>query len=169
MTTTTTLYARLPELAPRGAGETAEQYGLRALLFITAERLTVTVDDEGLKLAAHCFRLAVGNPELSTVAAERLADVGRSISSDLARRDAATMPAIAPAEPVATQTPAAPVSGGQPVPRPVQPVRPTPPAGAVVPQVSPASPAAPRQVFIAPRPVARPTAPAPVPVADWGF
>jgi len=144
-TTTTTTYPRLPELAPRAPGESAECYGLRALLFVTAERQTATVDLEGLQLAAHAYRLAVCNRELSPAGAERLADVNRLILAGLARRAAETAPetahaplgdAIAP--PADRQGPGAPL-------RPA-PVTPRPPAGGLT--------------VDAPRPAAQ--APAPV-------
>jgi hypothetical protein len=79
-------YPPLAELAGRAPAETAEAYGLRALLYVTAERRTLPVDTEGLELAAHAFRLAVANRDLSPTGAEQLADVGRLITGALARR-----------------------------------------------------------------------------------
>jgi hypothetical protein len=125
-TTTTTIYPPLPELTPRGAQETTEQYGLRALLFITAERLTCTVDTEGLEQAAHCFRLAVSNAALTPTGAERLADVGRSITGALARRQAdaqaAAPEAQAPAQAAGEDRPnLGPMAPLTPAPRPSAP------------------------------------------------
>lgn len=175
-----TTYPPLPWCPPRAAAESAEAYGLRALLFVTAERLAATVDTEGLQLAAHCFRVAVSNPEILPNAAERLADVLRIITGTLAAREAWAREQAAQA----LQAPAQASSADQPNTGPMAPlvpppVRPTPPAGAQplpvpqpVPSVPATVPAAPRAAFVPPaRPVLRPSAPvAPaVSAADWGF
>lgn len=124
-------YPPVPVLAPRAAGETAEAYGRRALLFVTAERITLTVDREGLDLAAHAYRLAVCNRDLTTAGAERLAEVNRMICAALRRRDAED----AESAPAAAPAPALPAAGadsprqGPGAPLRPAPVRPTPPAG----------------------------------------
>jgi len=188
MTTTPTIYPPLPWCAPRGADEPAESYGLRALLFVTAERIAATVDTEGLELAAHTFRVAVSNPEIHPPAAERLADVLSLITGTLARRVAAetqAQTAQAQAAPVADDRP----NLGPMAPLAPPPVRPTPPVSGLQQPVTvdtlrnpqriaaaltvPAAQAPAARPAFQPvaRPVVRPAAPvAPqVSAAEWGF
>lgn len=81
-------YPRLPELAPRGSDETAEDYGLRAFAFVTAHNVTATVPTDALELAAHTYRIVIVNRDLLPATIDRLAAVDTAIAQALRWRAA---------------------------------------------------------------------------------
>jgi hypothetical protein len=85
-TAPTTTYPRLPELAPQAAGETLDSFGLRALAFVLAHDCTATLSTEQLQLAAHCYRLAIANRELTASTVDRLAECNRRIAATIRYR-----------------------------------------------------------------------------------
>jgi hypothetical protein len=177
-------YPRIPELDSRAAGESIEQYGLRALLFVLANEVTCTVDTEGLELANYVFPLAVSGRDLSPVAAERLAVTQTRITGELRRRQAARQAVVDELQaPRAAGVDKPNLGPGAPLrPAPVVPPSPSAQAPAPVPVTGPAAIPA-RQTAISPalaarqtfqpviRPVARPSVPAApqVPADQWGF
>jgi hypothetical protein len=180
MTTTITTYEPFPELAPRTASETPEQYGLRALLFCTAQRQTVTVDDDGLQLADHYYGVAVGGRDLSPAAAEKLAGIREMIQAAIARRAASDSARLATLAASAASTPAgedkpnlgpmaplSPVPVAPVAPTAVQPVPVAVPVPVPVPVTGPAAIPA-RYTAISPAIAARATVPQ-VPADRWGF
>lgn len=72
-------YPPLPELTPRTAGESLHTYGGRVIAFVVAHRCTATLSTDDLELADHVYPIAVGHPELTPIAAERLTDARHAI------------------------------------------------------------------------------------------
>jgi len=127
-------FPRLPELAPASEPETAQAYGLRALLFVVGTGVTATVPTSALELADHVFPIAISGAELAPETAERLAASRRLITAALRGR-AAAEPLTAPrSEPAGVDRPNI-GPGAVLAPRPI--VEP-PNAGAERPELAPA-------------------------------
>lgn len=121
-----------PTLAPRVAGETPEQFGIRAFSFLATTGIPVgCIPEEARAAALHFSILLVTAPDLLDATRERWADV----RFQLARRAEADrkQALVADAPLQATSAPQdAPRGGGQRVARPVPPTRPTPPSTSAV-------------------------------------
>jgi len=146
--------ASWPVLTPSPAGESAHEYGYRALLFAVQHGPEWVTDTRALQLADHVFPAAISGPEISPRALEILAAVRCRITAVLRRRalETAAAPASLPAAAGEDRPAAGPMAPLDPPPAPK-----APPAGKVaVRGVQP-----PRRGVQAPPPPVRPV---PVPL-----